>query len=168
MAISASSGLARLDFDSVGGVTPFTYRDGATYLTLLNEIISLVNQIVDVVNEDNNNVDGLMAEVNAKIKELDDRVSYTLAGFKNSISGWIKEMQDEKGSIYDPTNGTLANPFSVVMERIYDNVRIYAYFARQYDDLGLTAAEYDALEYTARHYDLGVTHPTLSDVLIGV
>jgi hypothetical protein len=41
---------------------------------------------------------------------------------------------------------------------------VFAYFAKQYDELDLTAAEYDALNYSARHFDLGVTYPTINDV----
>jgi hypothetical protein len=46
---------------------------------------------------------------------------------------------------------------------VYDNARVFAYFAKQYDQLNLTAAAYDALAYSARHFDLGVTYPTLND-----
>jgi len=47
---------------------------------------------------------------------------------------------------------------------VYDNARIFAYFARQYDELVLTASAYDTLAYSARHFDLGITYPTLNDV----
>jgi hypothetical protein len=78
------------------------------------------------------------------------------------LTALVQSSHDE-GIVFDPTNGSHIEGFSLVLGRVYDNARVFAYFAKQYDQLNLTAATYDALAYSARHFDLGVTYPTLND-----
>jgi hypothetical protein len=82
--------------------------------------------------------------------------------FQASVNALIESSHDE-GIVFDPTNGTHLDGFSVVLGRVYDNSRVFAYFAKQYDQLNLTAADYDGHQYSARHFDLGITYPTLND-----
>jgi hypothetical protein len=149
-----------LQFEPVGAVQPFTYRDNATYLTILHgmreklvELIDFINSS-NVINNDNlnNGLGGLRTELLKAINDL-----------RIELTALIEGSHDESIA-FDPTNGTRLEGLSTVISRVYDNLRIYAYFAKQYDDLEMTAAEYDALQLTARHYDLAITHPTLNDV----
>ena len=43
------------------------------------------------------------------------------------------------------------------LDDLYDNVRVHALFARDYDEMQLKAGEYDALGMTSRGYDLYAT-----------
>jgi hypothetical protein len=119
----------------------------------LVELIDFINSS-NVINNDNlnNGLGGLRTELLKAINDL-----------RIELTALIEGSHDESIA-FDPTNGTRLEGLSTVISRVYDNLRIYAYFAKQYDDLEMTAAEYDALQLTARHYDLAITHPTLNDV----
>jgi hypothetical protein len=101
------------------------------------------------------NTDNLNAAVTALVAQF----NAALAELRSSLEALIAGSHDESIA-FDPTTGSILTGLSTVVSNVYDNLRIYAYFAKQYDELELTAAEYDALEYTARHFDLVVTYPT--------
>lgn len=156
MAGSPLVGLA--PFEPINQVTPFTYRDNDTYLTILHSLKNQVNALVDWANEYavddaanlNNAVSALITQFNAALNKLRSDLEALIAG------------SHDESIAFNPTTGSLLDGLSKVVSDVYDNLRYYAYFAKQYDDLGLTAAEYDALNYTARHYDLAVTFPTFN------
>jgi len=144
-------------YGPVNQVTPFTYRDNATYLTILNDLSCRLNTII--------------TEVNDALTAQDAEVQADLAAMKTYIDSEIARLEaliigsHDESIAFDPTNGTRTEGLSTVVSRVYDNVRIYAYFAKQYDDLNMTAATYDGIGYSARHFDLGVTYPTFNDVM---
>lgn len=150
-------------YSPLDAVVPFTYRDNATYLSILNgalekldEVVAQLNLLTVQSNDNlNNGLGGLRAELLAAISAL-----------RTEMVNLIEGSHDESIA-FDPTNGTHLEGLSTVVSRVYDNLRIYAYFAKQYDNLGLTAAQYDALQYPARHFDLAVLHPTLNDIWNG-
>lgn len=147
-------------FEPIDSVTPFTYRDNATYLSILHSLQEKVNDLIDNVNSgfataSNNNSNGL----GGLRTELLNDINQLRADLTKLIEG-----SHDESIAFDPTNGTQLEGLSTVISRVYDNVRLFAYFAKQYDNLNLTAAAYDALQYTARHFDLGVLYPTLNDV----
>ena len=145
-------------FSPITPVTPFTYRDTATNMTILREMERKINALVDAINEESsNNAGGLNAFKLA--------VAAALTALRVELVTMIEALEGDATAL-DPTNGTRTEGVSKVIGRVYDYTRIFAYFARQYDELDLTAAEYDALDYSARHFDLGVTYPTLNDTQI--
>lgn len=147
-------------FNPVNPVTPFTFRDTATNLTILHGLVDKVNAIIEQVNlslaEDQDNLE-------SAINDLTNSLNLTLMNYQVEITNLVESTHDE-GVAFNPTTGTRVDPVSKVIGDTYDNTRVFAYFALQYDNLGLTAAAYDALTYSARHFDLGVTYPTLNDV----
>lgn len=144
----------------VNPVTPFTYRDNATNLTILRALELKLNALIAEFNtaiaENESNTD-------EAISNLVNSVNLTLANFQAEIEALI-EATHEDGLAFNPTNGRRTDGVSRVISDVYDYARVFAYFALQYDELELTAAQYDALQHSARHFDLGVTYPTLNDV----
>jgi hypothetical protein len=143
----------------VGTTTPFTQRDNDTFLTILKGLQDKLNELIDNINTDNANEHD---DLNTAIADLTNKLNLSLANYQAYITNLVESSHDE-GIVFDPTNGTHIEGFSLVLGRVYDNARVFAYFAKQYDLLALTAAEYDGHQYTARHFDLGITYPTLSD-----
>jgi hypothetical protein len=143
----------------VSSTTPFTQRDNDTFLTILKGLQDKLNELIENINTDNANEHD---DLNTAIADLTNKLNLSLMDYEAYITALVESSHDE-GIVYDPTNGTHIEGFSLVLGRVYDNVRVFAYFAKQYDLLNLTALEYDTLAYTARHFDLGVTYPTISD-----
>lgn len=144
----------------VSTVTPFTYKDGLTYLKVLEGIRESLNETISVVNKNANSISGLedniaelLIDLNEKLvaqqKALDDALIVMRQELESMISS-----SHEIGTLFDPTDGNRAKPADVVMSRVFDNLRYFAYFAPQYDEQELTCLEYEALNLTARKYDL--------------
>lgn len=149
-------GLAGVGFSPIDAVVPFTYRDNATYLQILENLKDKVEEIRIAINaESSNNAGGLNA--------LREELFAALDVMRTELEAMIEALQGEV-TVLDPTTGNRIESLSVALSHVYDNNRIYAYFARQYDELNLTAAEYDALQYSARQFDLVVTYPTLNAI----
>lgn len=146
-------------FEPINSVTPFTYRDNATYLTILHGLQKKLTELIDAFNEANssqsNNLDAKIAQLRAELTLLVDNL-------QAEVISLIEGSHDESIA-FDPTNGSHVEGLSTVISRVYDNLRIYAYFARQYDELNWTAKQYDDMDLSARHYDLGATYPTFND-----
>lgn len=151
------AGLAGAGFYSpVDAVVPFTYRDNATYLAILEGLKDKVEEIrlqINLVSD--NNSGGLNG--------LRDELFAALDAFESEITAMVEALNGE-ATVIDPTTGNRIAPLSLALGHAYDNNRIYAYFAKQYDELNLTAADYDALAYSARFFDLVPTYPTLNAV----
>lgn len=148
-------------FSPVNSVTPFTYRDNATYLTILHALQDKVNELITTLNTLNLSV---TADMNIGFAEIVAELNASLNAVRDELIALVAGSHDESVAT-DPTTGLRLQGLSTVISNVYDNVRIFAYFALQYDELELTALAYDTLEYTARHFDLGVTHPVLNDTL---
>lgn len=145
-------------FEPINQVTPFTYRDNDTYLTLLHGLKAKVEELIVFINEVSETD---AANLNSAVLALTAQFNSALAALRSDLEALIAGSHDESIA-FDPTTGSLLSGLSTVISNVYDNLRVYAYFAKDYDDLDLTAAEYDALQYTARHYDLAVTYPTFN------
>jgi hypothetical protein len=145
-------------FEPINQVTPFTYRDNDTYLTILKKLTDKTSELVAFINDvSENNAGGL----NALWAEL----TAAIVALRAELVAMIEALENEETptTALDPTNGTRTESISKVIGRVYDYSRVFGYFARQYDELEMTAAEYDAQNLSARHYDLGVTYPVLND-----
>jgi hypothetical protein len=77
----------------------------------------------------------------------------------------IDAVSVDSASANDPTTGQRNAALSQVISNVYDNSRVYAWFAIEADELERTAAEWDALNFSARHFDLGATYPVIHDSL---
>lgn len=152
-------------------ITPFTYGDGYTYLRLLEDLRKTVGSLGDVING-NNSVweatldqiellqNNLITEINAKIVGIDLKLADFRAVYNEDYKQLHREMLQEirqatsVGTTYDPTTGSSLTPLPIALEHVYDNLRIYAYTAMEYDELELTDIAYDALNLTAYQYDI--------------
>jgi hypothetical protein len=110
----------------------------------------LQENIEQVATDDQAALDALAAQFNAIIASINT----TLVGFATAGLDDV---------IFDPTTGqTLA--VEIAVGHVYDNTRYYAYFADQLDDFEKSADEWDAMQYTARHFDLALAYsPTVAN-----
>ena len=156
-------------------ITPFTYGDGYTYLRLLEDLRKTVGSLGDVING-NNSVweatldqiellqNNLITEINAKIVGIDLKLADFRAVYNEDHKQLRREMLQEirqatsVGTTYDPTTGSSLTPLPIALGHVYDNLRIYAYTAMEYDELELTDTAYDALNMTAYQYDILANH----------
>lgn len=156
------NGLGVAPFAPVSNVTPFTYRDGETFLSELHRIKCYISEMVaalEKADEDNRDY------VNNAITQLTDQFNAVVSYLENIIAG-----SHDESIAFDPTNGAHLEGLSQVVSNVYDNVRIFAYFAKDLDDMNMTAAQYDTMlaSMPVRHMDLAPTYPKLNDVLGGV
>lgn len=148
-------------FAPVSNVTPFTYRDGETFLSELHRIKCYIAEMVAVLekaDEDNRDY------VNNTIQQLTTQFNAAVIYLEGLIAG-----SHDESIAFDPTNGSHLEGLSQVVSNVYDNSRIFAYFAKDLDDMGMTAVEYDDLlaSMPVRHMDLAPLYPTLNDALKG-
>ncbi len=138
-------------FEAINQTTPFTYRDNRTYLGILADLRDGLNQL----NDDVINVDtSTNANINSAIARILTQVNATIDALEIEWLERIGGAVDNNVVTFDPTKGQNFVSTSKAMSNVYDNVRVFAYFAKQYDELEMTALEYDTLELTARQYDL--------------
>lgn len=144
----------------VANITPFTYRDGETYLEQLKR---LRDWVCDSINQLEVDINGVQTADQNAIQALTNQLNGVLNTF---LSQWNAELIQLEGqdplTAFDPTTGHAA-ALNLVIGHIYDNTRYYAYFADQLDAFSMTAAQWDAMQYTARHFDLALAYsPTIT------
>ena len=134
---------------------PFTYRDGATTLQLiecirynLDGLQSDFNTLVEQVNQS-------IADSDATVRQLADNLVNQMAVLREELIRLIGQSQST-GLAWSPVYGS-QNALQMVLDGMYDNTRDHALFWSDYDDMGLEAFTYDALELSAREYDLRAT-----------
>jgi hypothetical protein len=140
----------------INPVTPFTYRDNDTNLTMVRGLRKKVDELIEYVNNEFALNETDHTNIRADFQKALDALRVEILAVIDAL--------ETDATAFNPTTGTRTDGVSKVIGDVYDNTRVFAYFAKQYDDLDLTAAEYDALNYSARHFDLGVTYPTINDV----
>lgn len=134
---------------------PFTYRDGATTLQLiecirynLDGLQSDFNTLVEQVNQS-------IADNDATIRQLADNLDSQMAILREELIRLIGQSQ-ASGMAWSPAYGR-QDALQAVLDGMYDNTRNHALFWSDYDDMELEASTYDALELSAREYDLRAT-----------
>lgn len=138
-------------FEPLNQTTPFTYRDNRTYLGILNDLRSGLNTLnQDVINLDTSTNENLNSAITEILSQMNAAIDALENDWLERIGGALENNQIS----YDPTRGQDFVSVSRAMSNVYDNVRVYAYFAKDYDEAGMTALEYDNLGYTARGYDI--------------
>lgn len=140
----------------INPVTPFTYRDNDTNLTMVRGLRKKVDELIEYVNNEFALNETDHTNIRADFQKALDALRVEILAVIDAL--------ETDTTAFNPTTGTRTDGVSKVIGDVYDNTRVFAYFAKQYDDLDLTAAEYDALNYSARHFDLGITYPTINDV----
>lgn len=134
---------------------PFTYRDGATALQLiecircnLDGLQSDFNTLVEQVNQS-------ITDNNATVQQIADSLVKQVALLREELIRLVKQSQPT-GVAWSPVYGK-QDALQTVLDGMYDNTRNHALFWSDYDNMGLQAFLYDALELTARDYDLRAT-----------
>lgn len=134
---------------------PFTYRDGATTLQLiecircnLDGLQSDFNTLVEQVNQS-------IAGNDATVRQLADNLASQMAVLREELIRLIGQSQ-ASGLAWSPAYGR-QDALQTVLDGMYDNTRNHALFWGDYDDMELEASTYDALELSAREYDLHAT-----------
>lgn len=148
----------------ISDVQPFTYRDSFTVLdkleslfeainTNFSKILALTDELTDVVKAVNNRFEQMEADYNNKIDALTKKHDYELLALEKKLTALIIA-SNEEGTCFNPTNGSRYESLSKVISDVYDNLRLYSYFAREFDDGTTTAGEFDNSGGSARHHDL--------------
>lgn len=134
---------------------PFTYRDGLTTLQLiecircnLDGLQSDFNTLVEQVNQS-------ITDNNAAVQQIADNLVKQMALLREELIRLIEQSQST-GVAWSPAYGK-QDALQTVLDGMYDNTRNHALFWSDYDNMGLQAFLYDALELTARDYDLRAT-----------
>lgn len=134
---------------------PFTYRDGLTTLQLiecircnLDGLQSDFNTLVEQVNQS-------ITDNNAAVQQIADNLVKQMALLREELIRFIEQSQST-GLAWSPVYGK-QDALQTVLDGMYDNTRNHALFWSDYDNMGLQAFVYDALELTARDYDLRAT-----------
>lgn len=134
---------------------PFTYRDGLTTLQLiecircnLDGLQSDFNTLVEQVNQS-------ITDNNAAVQQIADNLVKQMALLREELIRLIEQSQST-GLAWSPVYGR-QDALQTVLDGMYDNTRNHALFWSDYDDMGLQSFVYDALELTARDYDLRAT-----------
>lgn len=154
VAINALTPRQRL-FGGVPTSVPFTYRDGLTTLQLiecvrcnLDGLQSDFNTLVEQVNQS-------ITDNNAAVQQIADNLVEQVTILREELIRLIKQSQST-GLSWSPAYGK-QDALQTVIDGMYDNTRNHALFWSDYDNMGLQAFVYDALELTARDYDLRAT-----------
>lgn len=154
VAINALTPRQRL-FGGVPTSVPFTYRDGLTTLQLiecvrcnLDGLQSDFNTLVEQVNQS-------ITDNNAAVQQIADNLAEQVTILREELIRLIKQSQST-GLSWSPAYGK-QDALQTVIDGMYDNTRNHALFWSDYDNMGLQAFVYDALELTARDYDLRAT-----------
>ena len=154
----------------LSNVTPFTYREGYTYVGMVEALRNYVNTMIDSVN--NNTASALeiqrlytelAAYVNATISQLITDLNDSQEAFADDYATQFHQLRvdlitiitnaSRQGTALDPTRGD-TQPIDDVFAHVYDALRIYAYSAGEYDTLDLDADGYTARDSTAYEYDI--------------
>ena len=151
------------DLDPVANVQPYSYRDARTHLEDIKNLAAWVNREVQRLD----NVDS--SDSSDWHKQLGDMVT-NFNKFVEQIRFEINERiinTHDQALAFDPTNGTITQGLSTSISRMYDNLRVYALFAKEFDEMGYTAKQWDEYfdTHSARHFDLGATYPRFNEEL---
>ena len=157
---------ARYAAPAITPVVPFTYSDNVTYLHLLEELRGKIQEFIESYNSFQGTIEEWAAELEKQLQaELDSMYGRLYPDLQSDLRKYIDgvlEQYSGESVAHDATAGDHVVSATQAVWRAYDNVRYWAFFARDYDDLDRTAAEIDALEETARHYDLYSTGGVLN------
>ena len=139
-------------FDGIPTSVPFTYRDGLTTL----QLIECLKHNLDILQCDLSKLEETTTDLTASVdKALADTVAQInkdMADLRAEMLALIHEME-QQGVATSPVYGT-TQPLGQVLGGMYDNARNHGLFWGAYDDMQLTAQEYDGLTLGAREYDL--------------
>lgn len=147
---------------TMSAVSPFTYRDGATFQQILRELETTLNEVIEWTQN--------VSEVLASVDSI-SRNAATKAELAKAITDMTRDMEilrialtdlisdaTNTGTAIDPVDGKLKG-VNDALGNLYDNVRVFARFASEDD---MTVSQLESLDQSARQIDLAPT-ATLND-----
>lgn len=134
---------------------PFAYRDTLNMLTWLRAVTCNLDTLRERVNDIGDAVEKIPKDTETALQKIVDDTTDALAALDTTLRALITE-STATGTAWSPVRGRTES-VQHILDDMYDNVRVFALFAADYDTMGLSAEEYDGLEVRAREYDLHAT-----------
>jgi hypothetical protein len=134
---------------------PFTYRDGATTLQLIESIRCNLDGLQSDFNTLVKQVNQSIADSDATVRQLADNLVSQMAILREELVRLIEQSQST-GLAWSPAYGK-QDALQTVLDGMYDNTRNHALFWSDYDGMELEASTYDGLGLSAREFDLHAT-----------
>ena len=163
----------------ITNITPFTYGDGYTYLSLLEDMRVYLNTMIDSVNANTDSANDVVDQ----FTELVNHVNDAIADYGTQLDNWSDDFDvnfkatfdklradaltlilttTQTGVIFNPTRG-FYNPIGDVVINVYDFLRTFSYTAAEYDALGLTQDDYDNQFINAYAYDVRTAQSAITE-----
>lgn len=163
----------------ITNITPFTYGDGYTYLSLLEDMRVYLNTMIESVNANTDSANDVVAQ----FTELVDHVNKAIADYGAQLDNWSDEFEadfqitfdklradmttlvlttTQTGVIFNPTRG-FHDPIGNVVTNVYDFLRTFSYTAAEYDALELTQDDYDNQFVDAYAYDVRTAQSAITE-----
>ena len=131
---------------------PFAYRDTLNMLTWLRAIACNLDTVREYATNVGSAVEKIPEDTEKALQKIVDDTTDALAALDTTLRALIAE-GSATGTALSPVRGQVQS-VQHILDDMYDNVRVHAIFARDYDAMTLTAAEYDGVGMDARTYDL--------------
>ena len=163
----------------ITNITPFTYGDGYTYLSLLEDMRVYLNTMIDSVNANTDSANDVVEQ----FTELVNHVNDAIADYGTQLDNWSNDFEvdfkvtfdtlradmltlvlttAQTGVIFNPTRGFYDRIGDVVVN-VYDFLRTFSYTAAEYDALGLTQDDYDSQFVDAYAYDIRTAQSAITE-----
>ena len=163
----------------ITNITPFTYGDGYTYLSLLEDMRVYLNTMIDSVNANTDSANDVVDQ----FTELVNHVNDAIADYGTQLDNWSDDFEvdfkarfdklradmltlvlttAQTGVIFNPTRG-FYDPIGDVVVGVYDFLRTFSYTAAEYDALQLTQDEYDSQFVDAYAYDVRTAQSAITE-----
>lgn len=151
-------------FTPVPDVQPFTFKDGRTFLDRLRALQEYIYNTTQML-------ETLINQVETNVTTANDALATELTNDLNTvISQWnaiLAGLVDSQ-TVRDVVRGGQSIPLNNVLGELYDWTRYYAFFTDQLDSFEATAAQWDALGFTARQFDLELAYSPTSNNSVDV
>ena len=131
---------------------PFAYRDTLNMLTWIQALCDNLNIVVEKTNEIGEGLNNIQPDLDKKIADVIDQTNKALDELEKELRALV-ETSHETGVARSPVRGVVQS-VQTIFDDIYDNARVHALFAKDYDDMGLSVDEWEAVGIDARTYDL--------------
>ena len=165
----------------VTNITPFTYGDGYTYLSLLEDMRVYLNTMIESVNANTDSANDVVAQFTELVKHVNDAI----ADYEAQLDNWSDNLETslwetfntlrsdmitlvltttQTGVIFNPTRGFYDHIGDVVVN-VYDFLRTFSYTAEEYDALKLTQDDYNSQFVDAYAYDIRTAQSAITEEL---
>ena len=163
----------------ITNITPFTYGDGYTYLSMLEDMRVYLNTMIESVNANTDSANDVVEQFSALVTHVNDAI----ADYESQLDNWSDNLETslwetfntlrsdmitlvltttQTGAIFNPTRG-FYDPIGNVVVNVYDFLRTFSYTAAEYDALGLTQDAYNSQFVDAYAYDIRTAQSAITE-----